>query len=75
MGHGAGSSLGTRIHEGLSRVMPQGGKRPCGITDVLGHAAGQVRQQLQRRSCQKWLARNICQLGKSPACMIAIRVP
>ena len=39
----------------------------CRRADVLGHAAGQVRQQLQSRSCQEGLAGDIRQLGKSPA--------
>ena len=49
--------------------MPQCGKCPGGITDVLGHTAGQVCEQLQGCCCQERLARDICQLGKRPACM------
>ena len=67
VGHGAGGCLRAGIHEGISGVVPQGGKCPGGVADVLGHAPGQVCQQLQRCSRQEWLAWHVCQLGKCPA--------
>ena len=68
MGHGARGSLRAGIHEGVSGVVPQGGKRPGGVADVLRHTPRQVCQQLQGSCREERLTRHIRQLRIRPAC-------
>ena len=66
MGHCAGRGGGCGVHEGVSGVVTQSGKGPGGIADVLGHASGQIRQQLQGSCRQEGLTWHIRQLGIRP---------
>ena len=68
VGHGARCGLCAGVHESVSGVVPQGGKCPGGIADVLRHTPRQVCQQLQGSCREKRLTRHIRQLRIRPAC-------